>query len=117
MNQRTKAETLDHHMRRLERRLPRSMANALHWARQPALIWARVPLACLLMLGGAFSFLPILGIWMAPLGLMLLAQDVSPLQRPVILAFEWGERRWRKWRKRRKERLHRQKHASRVAEP
>ena len=45
---------------------------------------ARLPVAFLLVLGGCFSFLPVLGVWMLPLGLMLLAVDV-PLIRPTVL--------------------------------
>ena len=45
----------------------------------------RLPVAMLLLVGGFFSFLPILGIWMLPLGLMLLAVDV-PLIRPGVSA-------------------------------
>ena len=35
----------------------------------------------LLILGGIFSFLPVLGLWMLPLGLLLIAQDVPLLQK------------------------------------
>jgi hypothetical protein len=45
----------------------------------------RVPTAVLMLLGGVFSFLPVLGLWMLPLGLMLLAVDV-PLIRPTVSA-------------------------------
>jgi hypothetical protein len=45
----------------------------------------RLPIAALFLLGGLFSFLPVLGIWMLPLGLMLLAVDV-PLIRPTVSA-------------------------------
>jgi hypothetical protein len=34
----------------------------------------------LLILGGLLSFLPILGIWMLPLGLLLLAEDLPVLR-------------------------------------
>ncbi len=44
---------------------------------------ARVPLALLLILGGLFSVFPFLGLWMLPLGLLLLAVDM-PVVRPVI---------------------------------
>jgi hypothetical protein len=97
----TDADTLDQYMRRFERKLPRSIARALRWTRQPPLIWVRVPVASLLMVGGVFSFLPVLGIWMAPLGLLLLAQDVAFLQRPVITALEWVEECWKNFRWRR----------------
>jgi hypothetical protein len=34
----------------------------------------------LLICGGLLGFLPILGLWMLPLGLLLLAEDVPPLK-------------------------------------
>jgi hypothetical protein len=45
--------------------------------------WLRIPAALLLILGGVFAFLPILGVWMIPLGMLLLAIDV-PVLRPVV---------------------------------
>jgi hypothetical protein len=45
----------------------------------------RLPVAMLLVLGGFVSFLPVFGLWMLPLGLMLLAVDV-PLIRPTVSA-------------------------------
>lgn len=68
-------------------------------SRRAALI--RIPLALLLMLGGVVSFLPILGIWMLPLGLMLLAIDVVPLRGPVSGAII-RIRRWWALRQRRR---------------
>jgi hypothetical protein len=38
------------------------------------LVACRIPLAILLIFGGIFSFLPVLGLWMLPLGLVLFAQ-------------------------------------------
>ena len=43
----------------------------------------RLPIACVLILGSFLSILPVFGLWMLPLGLMLLALDV-PLLRPFI---------------------------------
>jgi hypothetical protein len=47
----------------------------------------RLPVAALLVIGGVFSFLPVLGIWMLPLGLMLLAVDIPALRPAVSSAF------------------------------
>jgi hypothetical protein len=47
-----------------------------------------------LIAGGIFSFLPILGLWMLPLGLVLFAQDVPILQTPMARALGWIERKW-----------------------
>ncbi len=67
----------------------------------------RFPVALLLIAGGVFSFLPILGVWMLPLGLLLLAVDLPVLRAPIsaliIRARRTGKRwlrRWRAWRKR-----------------
>ena len=47
-----------------------------------------------LVVGGVFSFLPVLGVWMLPLGLVLIAQDVPPLRPPMARMVAWGLRRW-----------------------
>jgi hypothetical protein len=51
--------------------------------RRPGWLIVRLPLALLLVLGGIFSFLPVLGLWMLPLGLAILAVDIPPLRKPV----------------------------------
>jgi hypothetical protein len=43
----------------------------------------RLPIAGLLIVGSFLSILPVFGLWMLPLGLMLLALDV-PLLRPWV---------------------------------
>ncbi|MCX7287205.1 MAG: tryptophan synthase subunit beta [Rhodobacterales bacterium] len=67
----------------------------------------RLPLALLLIVSGVFSFLPVLGIWMLPLGLLLLAVDLPFLRGPISSFVIRGRvaarrlaRRWREWRKR-----------------
>jgi hypothetical protein len=56
--------------------------------------------AILLIIGGLLSFLPILGLWMVPLGALLLAQDIPFLRRPVGRALVWLQRQWIKWKRR-----------------
>ncbi|MCC5971735.1 MAG: hypothetical protein JJU15_17480 [Pararhodobacter sp.] len=58
----------------------------------------RLPLAVLLIVGGLLGFLPILGFWMFPLGLLVLAIDL-PVLRPAISAIIIRIRR--RWRARR----------------
>lgn len=41
----------------------------------------RVPIGLLLVLGGLLGFLPVLGFWMLPLGLMVLAFDFPPARK------------------------------------
>ena len=91
---------LDRLYDRIGRHIPAS-AGFLRWARNPSSRLLRIPLGILLLLGGVFSFLPILGVWMLPLGLMLLAIDFPPLQGPVVWAMLKGER-WLTCRRRRK---------------
>jgi hypothetical protein len=91
---------LDRVYERIERQWPIS-AGFLRWVQRPSLILLRIPIGVLLVFGGVLSFLPILGIWMLPLGLMLLAIDFPPLQGPVAWAIIKGQRWW-ELRKRRK---------------
>jgi len=53
----------------------------------------RVPLGILLVIGGIFSILPFLGLWMIPLGLLLLAIDLPFLRPHVNAAIIRGRRR------------------------
>ena len=85
---------LDRHFAWFESKLPPRPARFVAWLRQPTSRWVRIPLAALLILGGIFSFLPVLGLWMLPLGLLLFAQDVPPLQKPMANGLGWIERKW-----------------------
>src|SRR3954451_4606243 len=73
----------EHRLERLIVRLPRRMAGFIHWLREPSRFWLRVPLGILLFCGGFLGMLPILGFWMIPLGVVLIAQDIRPLRRGV----------------------------------
>ena len=60
----------------------------------PASRLARIVLGILLCLGGFVGFLPILGFWMLPLGLMVLSIDLAPVRRVRRrLAIWWGRRK------------------------
>lgn len=88
-----KAE-LDRHLAWFESKLPPRGAHFVGWLRKPSSRLVRFPLSLLLIAGGIFGFLPILGLWMLPLGLILIAQDVPPLQKPTARALSWLERKW-----------------------
>lgn len=45
--------------------------------------YVRIPVGVLLIIGGLLSFLPVLGPWMLPLGLVLLAPNV-PFARRLL---------------------------------
>src|ERR1700721_2367333 len=68
-------------LRRLLRRLPSRMQAITRWLRKPASRWARLPAGILLIIGGCLAILPVFGLWMIPLGLMLLADAIPPLRR------------------------------------
>jgi hypothetical protein len=86
--------------RRLElliRRLPQRVRVAVHWLRRPSARWLRIPAGLLLIAGGFLSILPIFGLWMLPLGLVLLAEDVPPLRRATDRVLAWIEQHRPHW--------------------
>ena len=74
---------LDEELDRLLEQLPDSAARAMRKVRSPAAARYRIPIGVALTVGGVFGFLPVLGFWMAPLGLAVLAQDVPVMRRPT----------------------------------
>ena len=97
-------QKLNHQLDRIEQGLPRFVRRPISWLREPSARWVRVPIGVLLILGGIFSILPLLGLWMLPLGLLLLAQDIPFLRRPTRKGLLWAERRWIHWRRARRRR-------------
>ena len=93
MSEHNKME-LDRHFAWFEGRLPPRLARFVGWLRKPSSRLVRIPLAILLIVGGIFSFLPVLGLWMLPHGLLLVAQDVPMLQKPMARMLGWVERKW-----------------------
>ncbi len=75
----------------------------LAWIRKPSSRIVRIPLGILLILGGVFSFLPLLGVWMLPLGLFLLALDLPFLQGPLNRLSFWVQRKWTNWQRSRRD--------------
>ncbi|WP_069093998.1 hypothetical protein [Methyloligella halotolerans] len=53
----------------------------------------RVVIGVLLVLGGILGFLPILGFWMIPLGLLILSVDVPAVRRWRRQLTVWWHRR------------------------
>jgi hypothetical protein len=78
----------------LEREVPGRVAWIIRNLRHPQARWVRVPAGVLLVFGGVFSILPFLGIWMLPLGLLLVARDVPFLRVPVGRFTIWGTQKW-----------------------
>jgi len=95
-----KREDQDLAERRLEKliaSLPRGVAGFIRWTREPKLFWLRLPLGILLIFGGFLAILPVLGLWMAPLGLLLLAQDFGPIRRALYRLINWTAVRRPQW--------------------
>jgi hypothetical protein len=84
-----------------EQKLSPRTRRRLDWLRSPKRWWLRIPIALLLMLGGVFSFLPILGLWMLPVGALLLSQDIPWLKRATVAVLMPTEAAWNRWRTRR----------------
>ncbi|HLF23582.1 MAG TPA: hypothetical protein VI565_06625 [Burkholderiales bacterium] len=58
--------------------------------------WLRKSIGVLLVIGGMLGFLPVLGYWMLPLGLALLAVDFPIARRWYRRLVVWWERRRRR---------------------
>jgi hypothetical protein len=78
----------------LEHEVPERVSRALRWLRDPNARRIRIPLGVLLILSSALWFLPVLGIEFLPLGLLLIAQDIPFLRKPVGLVVIWLVRKW-----------------------
>jgi hypothetical protein len=87
----TSQDALDERMERLQRRLPASLGKAVTWVRGPSSKAVRLPLGVALVAGGTVGFLPIVGFWMLPVGLVMIARDVPPLRPPLVRFFDWFE--------------------------
>ncbi len=87
----TDAQKLDAIVEKYADKIPRPLGRFIRWLRKPELRWLRLGAGILFVLFGFVGFLPILGFWMVPLGLIILAQDSKFLQRPTLKAITWLE--------------------------
>ena len=78
-------------------RLPEHRQSPVRWLRSPAARWLRLPLGVLFVFGGLLFILPFLGLWMLPVGLLILAEDVSALRRMRTRVLNWIERHRPHW--------------------
>jgi hypothetical protein len=89
--------TDDWRLERLLNRLPKRVCSTVRFVRQPSARWLRIPTGALLTVGGTLWFLPIAGLWMLPIGLALLADDVQPLRSLRSRTLDWVERHRPDW--------------------
>lgn len=92
----------DQYLRQKIKLLPPRFQPAIHWLLRPGSRWARWPVAFLFICGGILWFLPIVGFWMLPLGLLLIAEDIPSLKRWFIGVLMSAEARWHRWQSRRR---------------
>ncbi len=61
--------------------------------RLPASRLARIVIGALFVIMGMFGFLPVLGFWMIPVGLLILSQDIARVRRWRRRFSVWWTRR------------------------
>jgi hypothetical protein len=71
-------------IRKLWKRTLAVVNRAAIWSDRHLPVGVRSGLGLLAMAGGVVGFLPILGFWMFPLGVVLIALDIPPLRRRVL---------------------------------
>ena len=84
----------DARVARLLPKLPDRLRSAVEWLREPSRRWLRLGTAVFLILGGFLSVLPVFGLWMLPLGLALMSDDVPWLKVPMEKMARSVERLW-----------------------
>ena len=89
----TRVPDFDEEMDRLQDHMPDWAGRNFDRLRQPEAVWVRVPAGIALVGGGVLSFLPVLGLWMLPVGVALLACDVRPMQPPLTRALRFANRK------------------------
>ena len=60
--------------------------------------WARIGIGCAFLVGGCLAILPVFGVWMLPLGFLILSMDIALVRR-------WrrrGQVRYSRWQLRRR---------------
>src|SRR5215472_10764229 len=82
-------------MDRLQNHIPSWVGLNLKRLRGERAIWVRVPTGVALIGAGVLGFLPlpIVGIWMLPVGLALLAHDIPTMRRPMARLLHFTNRK------------------------
>lgn len=68
---------------RLRRQVESSRRRVQVWSGRHLPPGMRLVVGALLMVGGVFGFLPVVGFWMLPLGIAVAAMDVKPLWQRI----------------------------------
>ena len=80
-------------MNRLQNHIPTWVGHNLNRLRGKRAIWVRVLTGVALIVAWGFLPLPLVGIWMLPVGLVLLAHDIPIVRAPIarLLRFTNGK--------------------------
>lgn len=92
-------DELDEAFDELEREAPDFLTRAICWLRKPQARMVRLPLGILFIAAAFLWFLPVAGLEFLPIGLLLIAQDVPFLRRPVARMTLYLLERWKRLRK------------------
>jgi hypothetical protein len=89
-------------MDRFQNHIPAWVSRNLNRLRGERALWVRVPTSVALIGGGMLGFLPlpIVGIWMLPVGLALLAHDIPTMRTPMARLLQFTNRKIEKRRSR-----------------
>ena len=71
-------------MATIRRKLIAAIRHTVLWGERRVPRGVRSVVGILLMMGGVVGFLPILGFWMIPAGLALIALDIPALRRRLL---------------------------------
>ena len=89
----TRIPDLHEEMNRLQNHIPTWVGHNLNRLRGKRAIWVRVLTGVALIVAWGFLPLPLVGIWMLPVGLVLLAHDIPIVRAPIarLLHFTNGK--------------------------
>lgn len=93
----------DRRLLRLIARLPLGLRAAIYGLRRPSARWLRLPTGIVLLFGGTIlSPLPLFGLWMLPVGLVLVAEDIPLVRGWVVRVLDQVEQHRPDWLRRRR---------------
>jgi hypothetical protein len=84
----------DPRLQRLLDALPHPARRSYAWLVRPQAKWVRLPLGLALIAGGTLGFLPVLGVWMLPIGALLVGEDIPPVRRATLRVLGRLQRWW-----------------------
>lgn len=94
----SEGQKLQKSLKKLEDNSSPRVAKFLRWVQNPKARRYRIPIGLALIIAGALGVLPVFGIWMVPVGLLLLALDVPFLQAPIGKLILWTLTRWQNFK-------------------